>query len=122
MKTITAALIASAVVLSACGGSNSAPPPAPSDPITQQLVGKVLQGTDLTLRLQEGNRLAGSAGSGTATVPIDGAWEIRDGRFCRTLSAPSQLAGTECQDIVIEGETATLQTRNGPRTFIISDS
>ena len=122
MKQIAAALFASAVVLSACGGGSPEPAPMPADPITQQLVGKTLTGTGLKMQLQEGNRMVGRAGVGTSTVPIDGAWEIREGRFCRTLSAPSQLAGTECQDISIEGETATIAGRNGPTTFIISDS
>ncbi len=93
----------------------------PSDPITQQLVGKRLSSTGMTLQLQEGNRMVGSAGP-SGNVKIDGAWEIRDGRFCRTITAPAQMVGTECQDISIEGETATLVGRDGPTTFIIEDS
>ena len=55
-------------------------------------------------------------------VLIDGAWEIRQGKFCRTITAPAQMIGTECQNISIDGDTATLTGRDGPTTFIIEDS
>jgi hypothetical protein len=121
MKNLSITLVACCSILAACGDSYSTPSPMPSDPISQQLVGKRLTSTGMTLHLQEGNRMVGSAGP-SGNVKIAGAWEIRDGRFCRTIKAPAQMVGTECQDISIEGETATLVGRDGPTTFIIEDS
>lgn len=123
MKKLFVATIASASMLAACGDtmSTSAPATETMDPITAQLVGKRLTSTGMTMQLQEGNRMAGRAGP-SGNVLIDGAWEIRDGDFCRTITAPAQMAGTECQAITIDGETATLQGRDGPTTFIIADS
>ena len=120
MKRFSVVLCASVLALTACSQSDPVPQTS-QDPITEQLVGKRLVGPGLTLRLLEGNQLAGRAGTGNQ-VSIDGAWEIREGRFCRTISQPSQLAGTECQDITIDGETATLVGRDGPQTFIIEDN
>ncbi len=120
MFRTTIALVAAAGLLAACGGTTSAPP-APSDPVTQALVGKTLTSGNAKITLQEYNKMVGVGGPFGA-VPIDGAWEIRDGQFCRTLTAPPQLAGTECQDVVIEGDTVTFTTSRGAQTYIIADS
>ena len=121
MKTITSALIASAVLLAACADSTPTPPPTPTDPVTAALVGKTLTSGSAKLQLQEGNKMVGRAGP-NGDVPIAGAWEIRDGKFCRTLTSPPQLAGTECQGVVIDGETATFSTPRGVQRYIIADS
>lgn len=121
MKKLSIALIASVTMLAACGDRYSEPAAMPLDPISQQLVGKRLTSTGMTLQLQEGNRMAGRAGP-SKDIRIDGAWQIREGKFCRTITEPAQMIGTECQDISIEGETATLSGRDGPTTFIIEDS
>lgn len=121
MKNLSIALVACCALLAACGDRSSGPAPMPLDPVSQQLVGKKLTSTGMVLQLQEGNRMVGSAGP-SGNVKIDGAWEIREGRFCRTISAPAQMAGTECEDISIDGDTATLVGRDGPTTFIIEDS
>lgn len=120
MKKIAAALFASAVVLSACGGTPE-PAPMPADPLTQQLVGKTLTNQNTKIQLQEFNRMIGRSGP-AGDVIIDGFWEVREGRFCRTLTLPEQIAGTECQDVTIEGETATFQTSSGPVSYILADS
>ncbi|MEP1354484.1 MAG: hypothetical protein ABJX32_16585 [Tateyamaria sp.] len=121
MKKLSIVLFASTAMLAACGDGYSDPASIPLDPISQQLVGKRLVSTGMTLHLQEGNRMAGRAGP-SGDVNIDGAWQIREGKFCRTISEPVQMVGTECQDISIDGETATLVGRDGPTTFIIEDS
>lgn len=121
MKKLLIASIASATLLAACGDTMTSSAPDSMDPITAQLVGKRLTSTGMTLQLQEGNRMAGRAGP-NGDVLLDGFWEIREGQFCRTVTAPAQMAGTECQDITIDGETATLVGRDGPTTFIIEDS
>jgi len=121
MKKLSIALIASATMLAACGDRYSDPAPMPLDPISQQLVGKKLTSTGMVLQLQEFNKMAGRAGP-NGDVLIDGAWEIRQGKFCRTITAPAQMIGTECQNISIDGDTATLTGRDGPTTFIIEDS
>lgn len=94
----------------------------PADVLTQQLVNKTLTSTGSTISLLEGNRLIGRAGPGNQSVNIAGAWQIREGRFCRTLTEPSQLAGTECQDISIDGDSVTIDGVNGPVTYIMSDT
>ena len=121
MKKLSIIFAASAALLTACGDRTPAPAPMPLDPISQQLVGKRLSSTGMILQLQEGNRMAGRAGP-SGDVLIDGAWQIREGRFCRTITAPSQMAGTECGDISVDGNTATIAGRDGPTTFIIEDS
>lgn len=121
MKNLSIVLVACGSLLTACGDRYSDPAPMPLDPISQQLVGKKLTSTGMILQLQEGNSMVGSAGP-NGDVKIDGAWQIREGQFCRTITAPTQMAGTECQDISIDGETATLMGRDGPTTFIIEDS
>lgn len=121
MKNLSIALVACCSLLAACGDRYSDPAPMPLDPISQQLVGKKLTSTGMVLQLQEFNKMAGRAGP-NGDVLIDGAWEIRQGKFCRTITAPAQMIGTECQDISIEGDTATLVGRDGPTTFIIEDS
>ncbi|MGA9434656.1 MAG: hypothetical protein WBV62_10525 [Roseobacter sp.] len=65
--------------------------------------------------------MVGAAGPNGNEI-TDGAWEIRNGKCCCTLTTPAQLAGTECQDITIDGETATIVGRNGPVNYIIADS
>ncbi len=121
MKKLSLSLVACCSMLAACGDSYSDPAPMPLDPVSQQLVGKRLTSTGMTLQLQEFNKMTGRAGP-SGNVLIDGAWQIREGRFCRTITAPAQMAGTECQDISIDGNTATLAGRDGPTTFIIEDS
>ena len=120
MKKLSIVLVSSAVLLAACG-YRTPTPTAPQDPITQALVGKTLTSPGSKIQLQEFNKMVGTAGPNGNEI-IDGAWEIRNGEFCRTLTSPAQLAGTECQDITIDGDTATIVGRNGPVTYIIADS
>jgi hypothetical protein len=121
MKKLFIGLAAAGSLLAAC--DTMAPTPASSgaqDPITAALVNKTLRSTNTTLRTNEGNRLRGLSGP-SGTIPISGAWEIRNGQFCRTLTDPPQMAGTECNDITIDGETATISGPRGTETYIISD-
>ena len=121
MKILGIALVAASVVLVGCGDRISDPVAMPNDPLTQQLVGKTLTNQSTRLQLQEGNMMNGRTGPNNEVI-IDGAWQIREGRFCRTLTSPAQLAGTECQDVNIDGDTVTFDTSTGPQTYIISDS
>lgn len=45
--------------------------------------------------------------------PVSGTWEIADGQFCRTLTAPAQAAGSECQTVVVNGNTLTFTSPTG---------
>jgi hypothetical protein len=121
MKSFGIAVFSASLLLAGCGNSIPDPAPMPLDPLTQQLVGKTLTNESTKVQLQEFNKLSGRTGPNSDIV-IDGAWQVRRGQFCRTITAPEQIAGTECQDVVIDGQTATFKTSRGDQTFIISDS
>lgn len=114
-------LVSSTALLAGCSDGISDPVDMPNDPLTQQLVGKTLTNQSTKIQLQEGNMMTGRTGPSNE-VAIDGTWQIREGRFCRTLTSPPQLAGTECQDISIDGDTVTFDTPRGQQTYIISES
>lgn len=118
MKYATIIAATSAALLVACGQSE---PEVAADPITQALVGKTLTSGAAVIQLQEFNKMVGRAGP-NGDVLLDGAWEIREGQFCRTLTQPPQLAGTECQDVTLDGDTVTFATSRGDQTYIIADS
>lgn len=68
------------------------------DPITQAISGKRLvapRGDFIDVGAD--GRVTGMVGP-DQSVALSGIWEIRNGQWCRTLTAPASLAGTACQD------------------------
>ena len=78
--------------------------------IQGQLAGKTLTNADSTLALTKDGALIGKSKSGAV---IRGTWEAKDGKFCRTLTEPAAAAGTECQNVTIQGDQLTLVRANG---------
>ncbi|MEM1287432.1 MAG: hypothetical protein AAGH60_03685 [Pseudomonadota bacterium] len=79
---------------------------APASDLGEALSGTVLKGEGVTVRINEDGTLGGF---------VQGTWEIANetGKFCRTITAPFYVAGTECQDVSIDGSTAQFTTESG---------
>ena len=97
--------IAATLVIGACASS-----PEP-DPLIAPIVGKTLTSTEgVTAKLSADGRITGSFGEDGV---IDGVWEMRDGKYCRTLSQPPSFAGTECQNVTITDNTVEFESPTG---------
>lgn len=77
------------------------------DPLTAAISGQSFMSGETRLTFQTDGRLVGAGPVGD----IRGAWTVRDGRLCRTLTAPQATAGTECQTAELrEGGVAITRT------------
>ncbi len=61
--------------------------------------------------------LAGS--NGNPSKSFVGSWEIVDGQWCRTFTAPPEFAGRACQQATLGNGTVTIVGERGPRTWVI---
>jgi hypothetical protein len=111
MKLVTLSIIAGSIVaLSACmptGGMDDA------DPITSAVSGRSLTAGGTTINVGADGSLSGTSANGTE---ISGAWTVRDGQWCRTLTAPAAIAGTACQPAELGDGTLTLTNVGGTTT------
>mgnify|MGYP001099742383 CR=1 FL=1 len=91
-----------------------------ADPITQAISGKrLVADRGDYINVGANGSLTGMVGP-NQSVALEGAWVIRNGQWCRTLTAPSSLAGTDCQDATLNGDgTLTIDGVNGPIVFAI---
>jgi len=90
------------LLLAAC---MEAEPEATLDPITRAISGKTLAANGNEITMGADGSLDGILSGGTA---VKGAWEVRDGDLCRTLVAPANLVGTECQKAVLGDGVITI--------------
>ena len=93
------------VALSACQTPTASNGEAPEWLI---LVGQPLtsvENPNLVVTLNQDRTVSGSG--------IEGVWEERNGQYCRTITAPAQLAGTECQSVTVNGSQVTFDNRSG---------
>lgn len=72
---------------------------------------------DKTLVREDGNVTIFAASDGTLTGTsaagdLLGTWEIRNGQWCRTLSAPQRAAGSACQDMSLTDGGVKIDGRN----------
>lgn len=74
--------------------------------LLSRLSGKTLALNDLQFTLHEDGRLTGNDGT-------MGTWEVRDGKYCRTITVPEKWKGTECQDVTIAGDQITFVSPTG---------
>ncbi|SCZ57170.1 hypothetical protein SAMN04488118_10338 [Epibacterium ulvae] len=44
---------------------------------------------------------------------LDGAWEIKDGKFCGTVKRPVAFAGTRCSNMELTRDSMTISGFNG---------
>jgi hypothetical protein len=86
---------------------------ADDDEMSAALAGRTLTAGPTVISLGEGGRMSGSVGDDA----LDGDWSISDGRFCRTITEPARMAGTECQRLEINGGKATITTRRGSQVY-----
>lgn len=56
---------------------------------------------------------ANADGTLTGGGGLSGTWAIKNGQWCRTLTAPAAYAGSECQKMVIAGNVMTLTRADG---------
>lgn len=99
----------SATMTSASGAS--------SDGLQATLSGRTLSNDNGRITLGTDGRLSGSV-RGAA---LDGAWTVRNEQFCRTITQPARVAGTECQDVTFNDDgTITIDGVNGAVTWTLS--
>jgi hypothetical protein len=111
MKLFTFSLIAGSVVaLSACMPAGTM---TEADPITAAVSGRTLVAGETTINAGADGSLTGTLANGNA---LEGGWTVRDGQWCRTLTAPAAIAGTACQDAELGDGTLTLTNTDGSTT------
>ncbi|MEM9212532.1 MAG: hypothetical protein AAGA63_13700 [Pseudomonadota bacterium] len=93
MKTIFSALVLT-IALTGTGFAGG------TEDAVNTILGKKLYGDDLVLTVKKNGKITGKWKGDT----LKGAWEIRDGDFCRTMSVNGQELGTSCQAVqLVEG-------------------
>jgi uncharacterized lipoprotein YajG len=50
---------------------------------------------------------------GTFTGDASGTYVVENGQFCRTVITPEKWAGTQCQDVVVDGDKVTFVRPDG---------
>ena len=110
-------LLLSVLALVACTETTST---EPADPIVEAISGKTLSNQNGDIKVGSDGRLSGKVGQ-NRDIDVAGTWESKGGRFCRTLTEPENLAGTECQAIIQNSDgTITVSSSNGDQTYIIN--
>ena len=91
-----------------------------TDPLKSRLSGMTaVHEAGTTITLHPDGRVTGQTAGGSE---IAGAWDVRNGQYCRTLSSPEQIAGTSCQDVVFEGKQVSFIRADGtPSTFTMQE-
>jgi hypothetical protein len=85
--------------------------------LTSALSGRTLVNDVGTITLGADGRMTGAVRG----APFAGAWVERNGQFCRTITQPARLVGTECQDVTFNGDgTITIDGVNGPVTWTLT--
>ena len=99
--------LATGLVLALATAACDAPAPiaAPAGPAWLSIVDRPLTRGDTTVTLHADGRVIGDG--------IEGVWEERDGKYCRTLTRPEAIAGTECQSVSLEGDSVTFDNGAG---------
>lgn len=90
-----------------------------ADPITDALAGKTLRAPGQEITAHADGRLTGKVGANLGTELV-GTWEIKNGRWCRTLTQPEAAAGSACQDLAMGDGIVTIEGSRGPVEFTIS--
>ncbi|WP_371168720.1 hypothetical protein [Aliiroseovarius sp. 2305UL8-7] len=79
-----------------------------SSALTAALSGKTLAYEDERYTSHADGRLTG-------TNNTTGTWEIRDGKWCRTIVTPEKWKGSQCQTVVVKGDKATFIRNDGSK-------
>lgn len=86
-----------------------------TDAIMKAISGKTIVSETAEFKLRKNGRLTGKAGA----VKFKGAWTVRDGKFCRTMTEPPEWVGTECQPTKLGDGTVAITGRNGTTVWKI---
>lgn len=101
-----------AVFAAACAPTTS----QPVDPLVAPFVGKTLSNTGNDITFNADGTINGTAGP-DRDINVSGVWEVRNGRFCRTITEPATLPegipATECQEVVVDGNQVTFTSPTG---------
>jgi hypothetical protein len=109
-------LFSTVLALAACQANTTA---SEVDPLTAAVSGKTLVSEGGEFQVGSNGALSGAIGPNRDTA-VAGAWAIRDGQWCRTLTEPARLAGTACQAMTLNGDgTVTIDGVNGPVVYAI---
>lgn len=104
--SIIGSILLTGMILSACESvAESSTADTKNQRLTAALSGK-------TLVNAKGNIEVGSDGS-LRGRNVEGTWEVRDGKWCRTLTKPERFAGTACQKVQLDGDTVTFVRGDG---------
>ncbi|WP_282608599.1 hypothetical protein [Pelagibius sp. Alg239-R121] len=93
------------LTLAACQTTTSGEKPQPAAPLEAALSGRTLDSQNATVHLNQDGTLTGTG--------VRGTWEVKDGKFCRTLTKPDSLAGSDCQSVLFNGNRVTFIRSNG---------
>lgn len=114
MRTVLISAFFAASVLAGCVDSTAPADTAmATDPLYTALAGQSFSRGDFTITFNTNGRLTGENPS------VVGRWEIKDGQFCRTITEPAQIAGSECQNVTIDGDSYTFSGSSGDRTYTL---
>ena len=86
-----------------------------TEKVRQAIAGKTLVHGKFKVKAHRNGRLTGSDGS----RKFKGAWTIKEGHWCRTLTEPKEAAGTLCQITKLGDGTLTITGGNGPKVWEI---
>lgn len=100
MKILPIAFGVAALTLAAC---------ADQTPLEQAVSGKSFIAPNGEFKAKDNGELVGTVGG----EELLGAWEDRDGRWCRTITTPVTIAGTHCSDVVIVDKEIQLTNHEG---------
>jgi hypothetical protein len=89
------------------------------DELTAAVSGKTLITETSEIQVGSDGALTGKVGQNLDTE-LSGTWEIRDGQWCRTITAPARLAGSACQAMTLNNDgTVTIDGANGPIVYTV---
>jgi hypothetical protein len=76
---------------------------ADADPLASALSGRTLVADNAEINVGADGSLTGRLGTNLENELV-GAWTVRNGQWCRTITEPARLAGTECQDATVNAD------------------
>lgn len=100
-------LTAPFVLLAACQSTGMDKSPSAAKALLGPALDRPLTAGESTFILHSDGRLAGDA---------TGTWTVENGKYCRTVVAPAKWAGSQCQDVSIDGDQITFARPDGSAT------
>lgn len=112
-KQSFALIVGTGLALTACGDMIASE--SEMDPITRAVSGQTLIQGENVINTNADGTMTGTTAGGDE---IRGAWAVRNGQWCRTLTLPARLAGTACQDVELgDGEITFTAADGGSATY-----